>query len=108
MWALYCLVQFYKITHEDLKHIRPLAKFLCFKAIVFATWWQGVIIAALRAVNVIPRSISGIPKPQASLQDFIICIEVRLWFYTFAKSVYNTIVMYDCLVSVDGDGSTGT
>ena len=78
MWALYCLVQFYKITHEELKHIKPLAKFLCFKAIVFATWWQGVIIAGLYAVKVIPRSISGIPKPQASLQDFIIGIEVCL------------------------------
>jgi hypothetical protein len=87
MWALYCLVQFYKIIHEELKHIRPLAKFLCFKAIVFATWWQGVIIAALYAVKVIPRSISGIPKPQASLQDFIIGIEVCFLFLTFLKTM---------------------
>ena len=38
MWALYCLVQFYDVTHEGLKHIKPLAKFISFKAIVFATW----------------------------------------------------------------------
>ncbi|KAK6152025.1 hypothetical protein DH2020_014660 [Rehmannia glutinosa] len=40
MWALYCLVQFYNVTHRRLEPIKPLAKFISFKAIVFATWWQ--------------------------------------------------------------------
>ncbi|KAI5076537.1 hypothetical protein GOP47_0008602 [Adiantum capillus-veneris] len=77
MWALYCLVQFYNTTYEELKPIKPLAKFLCFKAIVFATWWQGVIIALLCAFNVIPGSL-GTSKFQSSLQDFIICIEMAV------------------------------
>lgn len=72
MWALYCLVQFYNVTHERLEPIRPLAKFISFKAIVFATWWQGVGIALLCAFGVLPNQ----EQLQTGLQDFLICIEV--------------------------------
>lgn len=83
VWALYCLVQFYDVTHERLRHIKPLAKFISFKAIVFATWWQGVGIALLCAFRVLPKE----GKLQSALQDFLICIEVSclwwniLWIY---------------------------
>ncbi|KAJ1437117.1 Organic solute transporter subunit alpha/Transmembrane protein [Sesbania bispinosa] len=47
------LVQyFYNVTHERLQPIKPLAKFISFKAIVFATWWQGMAIAAVAHVFV--------------------------------------------------------
>lgn len=72
MWALYCLVQFYNATHEQLKPIKPLAKFISFKAIVFATWWQGVGIALLRELEVLPNE----GKLEIGLQDFLICVEV--------------------------------
>ncbi|KAH7291716.1 hypothetical protein KP509_29G030100 [Ceratopteris richardii] len=77
MWALYCLVQFYNTAREELKVIKPLPKFLCFKMIVFATWWQGVIIAILCAFKIIP-SFLGTSSFQKSLQDFIICIEMAV------------------------------
>lgn len=72
MWALYCLVQFYNVTHERLQAIKPLAKFISFKAIVFATWWQGVGIALFCYFGVLPREGNF----QTGLQDFLICIEV--------------------------------
>ncbi|CAI0469158.1 unnamed protein product [Linum tenue] len=50
-WALYCLVQFYTATKQELAHINPLYKFLTFKSIVFLTWWQGVTIALLSSLN---------------------------------------------------------
>ncbi|KAL2327290.1 hypothetical protein Fmac_020717 [Flemingia macrophylla] len=74
MWALYCLVQFYNVTHESLQPIKPLAKFISFKAIVFATWWQGVGIAVLCTFGVIPNE----GKFQTALQDFLICIEMAI------------------------------
>ncbi|KAK7411844.1 hypothetical protein VNO78_03287 [Psophocarpus tetragonolobus] len=74
MWALYCLVQFYNVTHERLQPIKPLAKFISFKAIVFATWWQGVGIAVLCSFGVLPNE----GKLKSGLQDFLICIEMAI------------------------------
>ncbi|KAK1550485.1 hypothetical protein Q3G72_019943 [Acer saccharum] len=74
MWALYCLVKFYNVTHERLEPIKPLAKFISFKAIVFATWWQGVGIALLYALGVLPKE----QKLKTGLQDFLICIEMAI------------------------------
>ncbi|KAK3034517.1 hypothetical protein RJ639_032506 [Escallonia herrerae] len=89
MWALYCLVQFYNVTHERLKHIKPLAKFISFKAIVFATWWQGVGIVLLCALGVLPKA----GKFQTGLQDFLICIEMAIaavaHVYVFSATPYH-------------------
>ncbi|KFK33834.1 hypothetical protein AALP_AA5G066000 [Arabis alpina] len=74
MWALFCLVQFYNVTHERLKEIKPLAKFISFKAIVFATWWQGFGIALLCYYRVLPKE----GRFQNALQDFLICIEMAI------------------------------
>jgi hypothetical protein len=68
------------VAHEELRDINPLAKFVCFKSIVFATWWQGVLIAFIfaspMASHWFPDAATG--TLQTSLQDFIICIEVCL------------------------------
>uniref|UniRef100_A0A0D9VV49 Uncharacterized protein n=1 Tax=Leersia perrieri TaxID=77586 RepID=A0A0D9VV49_9ORYZ len=73
-WALYCLVKFYNATHEKLQEIRPLAKFISFKAIVFATWWQGVGIAIICHLGILPKE----GKVQTAIQDFLICIEMAI------------------------------
>lgn len=87
MWALYCLVQFYNVTHERLQPIKPLAKFISFKAIVFATWWQGVGIAVLCTFGVLPNE----GKFQTGLQDFLISIEVVPQYTKSLRSVYLTL-----------------
>ncbi|XP_068660897.1 protein LAZ1 homolog 2 [Aristolochia californica] len=88
MWALYCLVQFYSVTHHRLRPIRPLAKFISFKAIVFATWWQGVGIAILCSIGILPKE----GKFQKGMQDFLICIEMAIaaiaHVYVFSAAPY--------------------
>lgn len=77
-WALYCLIQFYTVTKDELVHIKPLAKFLMFKSIVFLTWWQGVGIALLSAFGLFRSPVAQGLQFKSSVQDFIICIEVAI------------------------------
>ncbi|XP_010555181.1 PREDICTED: protein LAZ1 isoform X1 [Tarenaya hassleriana] len=77
-WALYCLVQFYAATKDELAHIKPLAKFLTFKSIVFLTWWQGVAIALLYSMGLFKSPIAQSLQLKSSVQDFIICIEMGI------------------------------
>ncbi|KAK6941267.1 Organic solute transporter subunit alpha/Transmembrane protein 184 [Dillenia turbinata] len=51
--------------------MKPLAKFISFKAIVNATSWQGIGIALLCAFGVLPSE----GKIGTGLQDLLICIE---------------------------------
>ncbi|KAL0315924.1 UNVERIFIED_CONTAM: protein LAZ12 [Sesamum radiatum] len=94
MWALYCLVQFYNVTHRRLEPIKPLAKFISFKAIVFATWWQGVGIVLLCTFEVLPKE----GKFQTGLQDFLICIEMAIaavaHVFVFSAKPYHFIPAY--------------
>lgn len=73
-WALYCLVQFYAVTKKKLEPIKPLAKFLVFKSIVFLTWWQGVAVAFLFSIGAFRGSLAKELKTR--IQDYIICIEM--------------------------------
>ncbi|XP_027330912.1 protein LAZ1 homolog 1-like isoform X2 [Abrus precatorius] len=73
-WALYCLVQFYSVIKDKLKPIKPLAKFLTFKSIVFLTWWQSVAIAFLFYVGAFRGSLAQ--ELKIRIQDYIICIEM--------------------------------
>jgi hypothetical protein len=40
--ALYALVLFYQCCHKELIFIRPFAKFLSIKLIIFVSWWQSI------------------------------------------------------------------
>ena len=89
MWALYCMVMLYRVAWQDMAGCRVLAKFLCVKAIVFATFWQGVIIAGGIQLGVLQRVI----KPHGHdteedlatrLQNWIVCIEMT--FFALAHS----------------------
>ncbi|ELU16171.1 hypothetical protein CAPTEDRAFT_150459 [Capitella teleta] len=95
--AMYCLVLFYTATKDELAPMRPLAKFLCIKAIVFFSFWQGVLIAILVQTGVITADPDSEFYPDTQdiangLQDFCICVEMLLaamaHYYSFSHLPY--------------------
>jgi len=88
IWAMYCLILFGSAVKEELAPIKPVAKFLCVKAIVFFTFWQGMVIAALERFGYIRKKDSwttyDADDVAAGLQDFIVCIE--MFFFAIAHA----------------------
>lgn len=69
--ALYALVLFYKATrsHPGLKGQRPILKFMSVKLVVFATYYQGLL------VDLLPMPSDSL----LSLNNFILCCEMVLF-----------------------------
>ncbi|CAI9732327.1 Hypothetical predicted protein [Octopus vulgaris] len=82
VWAMYNLILFYRAVKEELQPINPIPKFLCVKAVVFLSFWQAVLIAALVKTGVITEKTSwgyySVKMVASGLQDFCICIEMFL------------------------------
>ncbi|XP_066245551.1 transmembrane protein 184C isoform X1 [Euwallacea similis] len=78
--AMYCLIMFYKANKAELQPMKPLPKFLCIKAVVFFSFFQGMVIAILVYTGAISSSEPDIDGVSLStrLQDFLICIEMCL------------------------------
>ncbi|KAE9445387.1 hypothetical protein C3L33_22715, partial [Rhododendron williamsianum] len=77
-WALYCLVQFYSVTKSKLAPIKPLAKFLTFKSIIFLTWWQGVAVAFLFSMGVFRGALAQELKTHSRSDATIVAYDVKL------------------------------
>ncbi|CAG9823102.1 unnamed protein product [Phaedon cochleariae] len=93
--AMYCLVMFYKASLAELRPMKPLPKFLCIKAVVFFSFFQGVVIELLVYLQVIrpsPDAPDDGPALSTRLQDFLVCIEMCLaaiaHHYSFSYEQY--------------------
>lgn len=73
MLSMYCLVLFYVTAHVDLLPHKPLAKFLCIKAVIFFSFWQSLLISLMVKLNVIADGGSA-----ARIQNWIICFEMLI------------------------------
>ncbi|AET39973.1 Hfl1p Ecym_5204 [Eremothecium cymbalariae DBVPG len=51
-WSLYDLALFWKCLYEHLSQFNPWPKFLCVKLIIFASYWQGMLIDLLHYLDV--------------------------------------------------------
>lgn len=76
--ALYFLVLFYESIKHILAKYRPLAKFLCIKAVVFFSYWQSIIIAIMVYFGWVIESKDDwtISDVATGLQNFLICVEM--------------------------------
>eukprot|EP00039_Didymoeca_costata_P017871 m.331203 g.331203 ORF g.331203 m.331203 type:complete len:396 (-) comp16672_c0_seq1:335-1522(-) len=80
--ALYCMIMFYFAFKKELEPARPVSKIFVIKAVVFASFWQSVLIAILAASGAIPEDPTWTNYNRetvaAGLQDFLICVEMFL------------------------------
>lgn len=75
--SMYYLVLFYICTHEELATFQPTLKFVCIKAVIFFSFWQGVLIAIFAYCGFFKDSGDWTSDQIATgLQDYIICIEM--------------------------------
>jgi hypothetical protein len=68
-WALYCLLVFYMATNQIIKKFKPLIKFSTVKVIIFATYYQSVLVKGL------PVSA----EDGTRWNDLLICIEMVIF-----------------------------
>ncbi|SCV01848.1 LAMI_0G14136g1_1 [Lachancea mirantina] len=54
--SLYDLALFWKCLYKELQQYHPWPKFLCVKLIIFASYWQGMVISILSYYGVIEQS----------------------------------------------------
>ncbi|ODV76891.1 DUF300-domain-containing protein [Suhomyces tanzawaensis NRRL Y-17324] len=92
--SLYCLAIFWKILWNDLKPFNPVGKFLCVKLIIFASYWQGVILAILSAFHLLPAKGEESSDESIGLciQNALLCVELIAFaighWYSFSYVPY--------------------
>jgi len=101
--AMYCLVLFYRANKDELGPMRPLGKFLCIKAVVFFSFFQGFAISILVNTGVIADVFgvtdkSDIKAISSGLQNFLICIEMF-----FAAVAHHYAFSYKAYVDMAAD-----
>ncbi|KAL7663341.1 DUF300-domain-containing protein [[Candida] zeylanoides] len=75
--SLYCLALFWKILWVDLKPFNPVGKFLCVKLIIFASYWQGVVLAVVQyARRQRGGGGGGGGDAGTAIQNALLCVEL--------------------------------
>lgn len=94
MFALYSLFMFYHALHEEIYVLRPFAKFICIKIVVFFSWFQGVAIEVLVQLGHISalsekgndQSGHSVKEVAGGIQALLICMEMFLAAIAFYNS----------------------
>ncbi|CDK27935.1 unnamed protein product [Kuraishia capsulata CBS 1993] len=91
--SLYCLAMFWKCLYTDLKPFGPWGKFLCVKMIIFASYWQGIVLAILGRAGVMKDSATAV-------QNALLCVEMVPFAlghrYSFPYTAFGIRSMPDC------------
>lgn len=103
--ALYGLIYLYNGLREFLEGKNALLKFLSFKAVVFLSYWQGLVITVLVAIGWMPTYKGSLwatdEEAHEGLQRLLICIEMLLvsvahkWCFPAAEFTKNAALVDD-------------
>jgi hypothetical protein len=84
--SLYTLAMFWKCLYDELNVFDPWRKFMCVKLIIFASYWQGLIIGGLSLLGVFdentPRNASSLAghgenfNLGVQIQNGLLCFEM--------------------------------
>mmetsp|Transcript_28132 Transcript_28132/g.36864 ORF Transcript_28132/g.36864 Transcript_28132/m.36864 type:complete len:421 (+) Transcript_28132:115-1377(+) len=92
-FALYSMITFYHATYKELAPAHPFLKFICIKAVVFATWWQAVGINILLHRGFLSSmDILTLEELAKVVQGLMLCSEMWIaavgFHYAFPVSEY--------------------
>lgn len=82
------LLRFYHVVANDLNWMHPFSKFLCIKAVVFMTFWQGIVISFIAHAVYRDQTASGDDSSfdetlwSVQAQSFLVCLE--MFFFAIA------------------------
>ena len=75
--AMYALIAFYLVIHHDIEHHNPFYKIVAVKAVVFATFWQSIILSTLESAGAIKDSTTWTSENLSALiQSFLVSVEM--------------------------------
>jgi hypothetical protein len=78
-FAFTSLVYFFFATKDFMPQHNPMPKFAAIKIVVFLSFWQSILLAALNHFHIIPHTDLWTSDEVATgLQNFIVCIEMYL------------------------------
>lgn len=94
-WSLCNLAVFWRCLYYDLRPFNPSGKFLCVKVIIFASYWQEMVMMLLDAKGIIHGGNAGF-----IYQNGLLCAEMLgfalLHFITFPWDDYSSKRMPQC------------
>ncbi|CAM9280389.1 unnamed protein product [Chrysoparadoxa australica] len=100
-WAFYCLATFYFYLRLPLSRFNPVPKFLCIKAVLFLSFWQGVLLSLITRLDWI-HAYQGMSAEamQTLIRDSLICLEMLALsvahHWAFPVEPYMTGTSVDC------------
>jgi hypothetical protein len=75
--AFYELVLFYIALHDHLAPYNPVPKFICIKSVLFLSFWQGVLLAALAKWHILHEVGSWtVEDVSTGVQNLLMCFEM--------------------------------
>ncbi|KAK5053934.1 hypothetical protein LTR84_001896 [Exophiala bonariae] len=92
--AVIAVLKFFTALKKDLKHHKPMAKFLAFKLIIFLTFLQKIVIMILHSTDVLKETSKlSFADVNMGIETMLVCIEM-VPFAIFFHYAYD-VAAYD-------------